>query len=64
MKKKFKIIVKRNEGNYIFETSDIEDAISIFREKLEENPENLVVLERIMNNGDSYESLSKAMLVW
>lgn len=60
----FKIIVKKNEGKYIFEASDIEDAISIFREKLEENPKDLVVLERIMNNGDSYESLDKAMLVW
>ena len=60
----FKIIVKKNEGKYIFEASDIEDAISIFREKLEENLKGLVVLERIMNNGDSYVSLGKAMLVW
>lgn len=60
----FKIIVKKNEGKYIFEASDIEDAISIFHEKLEENLKGLVVLERIVNNGDSYESLGKAMLVW
>ena len=41
----FKIIVKKNEGKYIFEASDIEDAISIFHEKLEENLKGFVVLE-------------------
>lgn len=64
MQTTFKIIVKEGTGKYIYPASDLEQAISIYRKKLEENPESLVVLERDTENGDTYESLAGAMEMW
>lgn len=64
MQNSFNIIVKKKGGKYIYQASDVEQAIGIFRNKLEENPDSLVVLERDMANGDTYESLDSVMEIW
>lgn len=60
----FNIIVKKRLGKYIYKASNLEQAFNIFREKLEENPDRLVVLECDMKNSDTYESLAGAMEIW
>lgn len=60
----FNIIVKEGRGKYIYPASNLEQAISIFRKKLEENPDSLVVLERNIENGETYENLTDAMEKW